>query len=344
MNSAAPIEGIFVPNMVPLDERGRINEPELRRYIEWLIAKGVHGLYPNGSTSEFVRFTPQERRRIIEITVDQAAGRVPVLAGAAEANVKETLAACEYYHGLGVRAVAIVSPIYYRLSPDNIYAYFAEIAARTPVDVTVYNMPMLTSPIDVPTVVRLAEEFPRIVAIKDSSGDIPQMMRLISAIRPRRPEFAFLTGWDTVLVPMLLLGCNGGTNAGAGVVPEVTRALFDATRGGRLDEARRWQFRLLQYVDALFYSADFPEGFRVGAAARGFRMGESRQPLSERQLQSLRNLGRTIETMLAEDGFEAADPRARFATPVATAGSVSDRAVVQRVVQEVLQVLAAHRR
>lgn len=344
MNSAAPIEGIFVPNMVPLDERGRINEPELRRYIEWLIAKGVHGLYPNGSTSEFVRFTPQERRRIIEITVDQAAARVPVLAGAAEANVKETLAACEYYHGLGVRAVAIVSPVYYRLSPDNIYAYFAEIAARTPVDVTVYNMPMLTSPIDVPTVVRLAEEFPRIVAIKDSSGDIPQMMRLISAIRPRRPEFAFLTGWDTVLVPMLLLGCNGGTNAGAGVVPEVTRALFDATRGGRLDEARRWQYRLLQYVDALFYAADFPEGFRVGAAARGFRMGESRQPHSERQSESLRNLGRTIETMLAEDGFEAADPRAWRGSPVAMAGSVSDRAVVQRVVQEVLQVLAAHQR
>lgn len=344
MNSAAPIEGIFVPNMVPLDERGRINEPELRRYIDWLIAKGVHGLYPNGSTSEFVRFTPQERRRIIEITVDQTAGRVPVLAGAAEANVRETLAACECYHDLGVRAVAIVSPIYYRLSPDNIYAYFAEIAARTPVDVTVYNMPMLTSPIDVPTVVRLAEEFPRIVAIKDSSGDIPQMMRLITAIRPRRPDFAFLTGWDTVLVPMLMLGCNGGTNAGAGVVPEVTRALFDATRGGRLDEARRWQYRLLQYVDALFYAADFPEGFRVGAAARGFRMGESRQPHSERQSESLRNLARTIETMLAEDGFESADPPARSASSGATAGSASDRAVVQRVVQEVLQVLAAHQR
>ncbi|NMC19008.1 MAG: dihydrodipicolinate synthase family protein [Thermogutta sp.] len=344
MNSAAPIEGIFVPNMVPLDEQGRINEPELRRYIEWLIAKGVHGLYPNGSTSEFVRFTPQERRRIIEITVDQAAGRVPVLAGAAEANVGETLAACEYYHGLGVRAVAIVSPIYYRLSPDNIYAYFAEIAAHTPVDVTIYNMPMLTSPIDVPTVVRLAEEFPRIVAIKDSSGDVPQMMRLISAIRPQRPEFAFLTGWDNVLVPMLVLGCNGGTNASAGVVPEVTRALFDATRGGRLDEARRRQYRLLQYVDALFNAADFPEGFRIGAAARGFRMGRSRQPLSERQSESLRNLARTLETMLAEDGFESSEPPTRSDSPLVTAESASDRAVVQRVVQEVLQVLAAQQR
>ncbi|GAB4139963.1 MAG: dihydrodipicolinate synthase family protein [Thermogutta sp.] len=342
MNSASPIEGIFVPNMVPLDERGRLNEPELRRYLEWLIAKGVHGLYPNGSTSEFVRFTPEERRRIIEITADQAGGRVPVLAGAAEANVKETLAACEYYHSLGVRAVAIVSPIYYRLSPDNIYAYFAEIAARTPVDVTIYNMPMLTSPIDVPTVVRLAEEFPRVVAIKDSSGDIPQMMRLISTIRPRRPEFAFLTGWDTVLVPMLLLGCNGGTNAGAGVVPEVTRALFDAAKGGRWDEARRWQYRLLQYIDALFYSADFPEGFRIGAAARGFHMGESRQPLSDRQSESLRSLARTMETMLAEDGFES-EPSPKGLS-VETGKPASDRLVVQRVVQEVLEVLAARRR
>ncbi len=337
MTHQPPIAGIFVPNMVPLDDRGQIHDSELRRYIDWLIAKGVHGLYPNGSTSEFVRFTPEERRRIIEITVEQAAGRVPVLAGAAEANVKETLATCEYYHSLGVRAVAIVSPIYYRLSPDNIYAYFAEIASRTPVDVTVYNMPMLTSPIDVPTVVRLAEEFPKIIAIKDSSGDISQMMRLISTIRPRRPDFAFLTGWDTALVPMLMLGCDGGTNASAGVVPEITRALYDAARQGRWDDARRWQYRVLQYVDALFYAADFPEGFRIGAAARGFHMGQSRQPLSPRQTDSLSHLAHTIETLLREDGFESEREPSLVAGD--TAATTSDRAVVQRVVQEVLQVL-----
>src|SRR5512136_3033286 len=102
--------------MVPLDERGKINEPELRRYVDWLISKGVHGLYPNGSTGEFVRFTPEERRQIIRIVCDQAAGRVPVLAGAAEANIKETLLACEHYAHCGARAVAIVSPFYYRLS------------------------------------------------------------------------------------------------------------------------------------------------------------------------------------------------------------------------------------
>src|SRR5277367_5348340 len=188
---SARIQGIFVPNIVPLDARGEINEPELRRYTSWLIDEGVHGLYPNGSTGEFTRFTAEERRRIIAIVVDETRGRVPILAGAAEANLSETLAACEYYAGLGVRSVAIVSPIYFKLSPDSVYAYFKQIGDRSPVDVTLYNIPMFASPIDVPTVARLAAECPRIVAIKDSSGDIAHMLRMIKAVRPGRPEFSF---------------------------------------------------------------------------------------------------------------------------------------------------------
>src|SRR5687768_12610136 len=101
---ASKLEGIFTPNMVPLDERGDINEAELRRYVDWLIQQGVHGLYPNGSTGEFTRFSVEERRRIVRVVCDQAAGRVPVLAGAAEANIRETLAACETYAGYGARA------------------------------------------------------------------------------------------------------------------------------------------------------------------------------------------------------------------------------------------------
>ncbi|MFO1019586.1 MAG: dihydrodipicolinate synthase family protein [Planctomycetales bacterium] len=133
------LQGIFTPNLVPLDANGEINEGELRRYTEWLIERGVHGLYPNGSTGEFTRFTVEERRRIIEIMADQVRGRVPILAGAAEANVKETLRACEHYHRLGARAVAIVAPFYYKLSPASVYAYFKEIGDNTPIDVTLYN-------------------------------------------------------------------------------------------------------------------------------------------------------------------------------------------------------------
>jgi 4-hydroxy-tetrahydrodipicolinate synthase len=303
MNDTNRLRGIFTPNIVPLDSRGEIDEPELRRYVDWLIERGVHGLYPNGSTGEFTRFTAEERVRIIEIIADQNRGRVPILAGAAEANVRETLRACERYHELGCRAVAIVSPFYFRLTPAGVYAYFKEIADNSPIDVTLYNIPMFASPIDVPTVRKLAEECPRVVAIKDSSGDLPHMMRMIDAVRPLRPEFAFLTGWDAALMPMLLLGCDGGTNATSGVVPEITRKLYDLTLLGNLDAARNLQYRLLRLFDAMIYSAEFPEGFRAALRLRGIDTGKGRQPQSAMQQLQLDKLSNELQCLLAAEGF-----------------------------------------
>ena len=243
------LEGIFTPNLVPLDNNLEINEGELRRYVNWLIDKGVHGLYPNGSTGEFTRFTAEERYRIIEIIADETKGRVPILAGAAEANTRETIRACERYHDLGCRAVAIVSPFYFKLSPDGVYAYFKEIADNSPIDVTLYNIPMFASPIDVPTVQRLVEECPKVAAIKDSSGDLPHMMRMIAAVKKIRPDFSFLTGWEAALMPMLLIGADGGTNATSGIMPEITRKLFDMTKSGQIEQAKDLQYRLLPIFD-----------------------------------------------------------------------------------------------
>mgnify|MGYP006271176255 CR=1 FL=1 len=300
MFAAPRISGILAPHMVPLDARDRIDEDELARYVSWLIDKGVHGLYPNGSTGEFTRFTPEERRRIVTVVCRAAAGRVPVVAGAAEANVSETLAACDHCLAAGARAVAIVSPFYYRLSPESVHAYFYEIARRSPIDVTLYNIPMLASPIDVATVRRLAEECPRIVGIKDSSGDVSHMMRLIATVRPIRPDFSFLTGWDAALVPMLLAGCDGGTHATAGVVPELTRRIHDAVRGGDVPGAMAMQSALTAIFDAAFQGADFPEGFRVAASVRGFAMGASRQPASAAQRAERARLADRIRALVAQ--------------------------------------------
>ena len=297
------LQGIFTPNLVPYLPGGDINEDELRRYVDWLIERGVHGLYPNGSTGEFTRFTPEERRRIVAIIADQARGRVPILAGAAEANVRETLSACEYYASLGIRAVAIVAPFYYKLSPASVYAYFKEIGDNTPIDVTLYNIPMFASPIDVPTIQRLSEECERIVAIKDSSGEIPHMIRMIQAVRPNRPDFAFLTGWDAALMPMLLVGCDGGTNASSGVVPELTRRLYDLTTSHRIDEARQIQYDLVKLFDTMIYSAEFPEGFRAAVSLRGFEMGQGRQPMSTEQRTDLGTLSSELQCMLSAHGF-----------------------------------------
>src|SRR3954467_5747874 len=296
------LQGIFTPNIVPLDSRGQINESELRRYVDWLVDRGVHGLYPNGSTGEFTRFTVEERRRIIKIVCEQCGDRAPVLAGAAEANVKETITACELYHSYGARAVAIVSPFYYKLSPESVYAYFAEIGRNSPIDVTLYNIPMFASPIDVPTLRRLAEEFPRIVGIKDSSGDVAFMGRMINAVRPVRPDFSFLTGWDVVLVPMMLMGADGGTNATSGVVPELMRRIFDLAQAKRWDEAMPLQLRLIELFDTMLFSADFPEGFRAAVELRGFDMGKGRQPLSEPQSIDRLALQRVLQCILSDFG------------------------------------------
>jgi 4-hydroxy-tetrahydrodipicolinate synthase len=333
MPATSRLSGIFVPNIVPLDTAGEINEGELRSYTEWLIDRGVHGLYPNGSTGEFTRFTPDERKRIIAIMADQARGRVPILAGAAEANVRETLAACEYYAELGVRAVAIVSPYYYKLSPSSVYAYFKQIGDHTPVDVTLYNIPMFASPIDVPTVQRLSEECPRIVAIKDSSGDLPHMIRMIQAVRPNRPDFSFLTGWDAALMPMLLIGCDGGTNATSGIVPELTRRLFDLTMARRIDEARDLQYKLLRLFDAMIYSADFPEGFRAAMRLRGFEPGAGRQPLAENQKIDLALVSHTLACLLAEQGI-VDEPPGGCPAPRSSAHDVPVERIVSTVLDE----------
>lgn len=290
-----PIRGILTPNITPVDSLGRVDHEKLSGYVDWLIEKGVDGLYPNGSTGEFVRFTPEERRQIVATVLKAARGRVPVLAGAAEANADETIAACNAYGDMGVRAVAIVAPFYYRLSPDGVYAYFKKIADAVRVDVTLYNIPLFASPIDVDTVRRLALECPRVVGIKDSSGDLPHMLRMIAAVRTQRPEFSFLTGWDPALVPMLICGADGGTNATSGVVPELTKALYAACQVRDIDQAMKLQHALIPLFDLMIGTSEFPEGFRAGVRVRGWDLGHGRQPLTDRQ----RTAATATQTQLA---------------------------------------------
>lgn len=331
------LQGIFTPMLVPLDERGNLNESEFRKFIDWLIASGVHGLYPNGSTGEFTRLTAEERRRIVEITCNQVNGRVPILAGAAEANVKETLAACELYHSYGATAVAIVSPFYYKLSPESVYAHFREIALHSPIDVTLYNIPMFASPIDVPTIQRLAG-FERVIGIKDSTGDVAFMMRMISAVRPIRPDFTFLTGWDCVLVPMLVAGVDGGTNAASNVVPELMRRLYDQARAGDLEPAMSLQRRILELFDLMLYQFEFPDGFRAGVEMRGFDFGRSRQPQTPSQQAERAKLKDLLQCLISDTGLVSPPPGGcGVRVPASNAGASARD--VEQIVFEVLDIL-----
>ena len=323
-----PIRGILTPNITPVDSQGRVDHDKLAGYVDWLIGKGVHGLYPNGSTGEFVRFTPGERREIVSTVLRAANGRVPVLAGAAEANADETIAACNAYGEMGVAAVAIVAPFYYRLTPDGVYAYFKKIAESVRVNVTLYNIPLFASPIDVETVRRLAMDYPRVVGIKDSSGDVSNMLRMISAVRSQRPEFSFLTGWDTALVPMILCGADGGTNATSGVVPELTKALFEACEARDIDGALRLQQALIPLFDLMIGTPEFPEGFRAGVRARGWDLGPGRQPLTPSQ---------QAASSSAESQLAGMIPAANATTAPVQLGHLDLDQIVRRVLSQLSQ-------
>jgi 4-hydroxy-tetrahydrodipicolinate synthase len=161
-----------------------------------------------------------------------------------------------------------------------LYAYFHEIGTQSPIDVTLYNIPMFASPLDIATICRLAE-LDRIIGIKDSSGDISFMQRMIMDLSVHRPDFSFLTGWEPALIAMLFVGATGGTLATAGVAPELTRASYSSVIQGRFEIAKELQARLIRLFDAMLDAGEFPSGFRAGAQARGFAIGPSRQPMRD---------------------------------------------------------------
>jgi 4-hydroxy-tetrahydrodipicolinate synthase len=344
------IKGIFTPNLVPFLDDGRINEGELRRMVNWLVEKGVSGLYPNGSTGEFIRLSYEERKRVIQIVVEENRGRVPILAGAAEANLPMILDACRTYADLGCVAVSITGPYYYKVSQESIEHFFRELAKRSPIDIVLYNIPQYSNEISVPVLTRLALDCPRIVGVKDSSRDFPRVLSTLHAIKPQRPDFTCLIGCEEILFPSLLMGADGGTIASSGVVPEVIMKLYRESLSGHWEEAKRIQFKLLDLIEAMLYGTNFPEGFRVGMALRGFALGTSRQLLSPKEQTDLEQIRARVACILADCGFdEAAHACRRQAGRAAPANRPGAAAVpgaaagvdVDRIVQEVMKQFRA---
>jgi dihydrodipicolinate synthase/N-acetylneuraminate lyase len=338
------ITGIFTPNLVPFLDDGRINEDELRRMVNWLIEKGVSGLYPNGSTGEFIRLSFEERKRVIQIVVEENRGRVPILAGAAESNLAMILEACQIYADLGCVAVSVTGPYYYKVSQDSIEHFFRELAKRSPIDIVLYNIPQFSNEISVPVLTRLAMDCPRIVGIKDSSRDFPRFLSTLHAIKPQRPDFACLIGCEEILFPSLLMGADGGTIASSGVVPEVIMKLYREFKAGNWDEAKRVQFKLLDLIEAMLYGTNFPEGFRAGMSLRGFELGSGRHLLSPKEQSDLEDIRAKVACILAECGFDEAAHACRqvagTAAPLSRRAETSGLAAgvdVDGIVQEILK-------
>lgn len=297
------LNGIFVPNIAPYLPDGSLNEHELRKIVNWLIDRGVSGLYPNGSMGEFIRLSFEERKRIIEIIAEETNSRVPILAGAAEPNIDLVLEMCQFCADMGCSAVSITGPYYYKPDQESIEVYFRDLASKSPIDIILYNIPNFASEISIPVLRRLALDCPRIVGTKDSSADMCRFVHIINEIKPQRPDFSVLIGWEELMVPALMMGADGGTLSTAGVAPEVIMKIYEQAKMENWDEAKRMQFKLLELFQTMLRSVDFPGGFRLGYEARGFDVGRARFPIAPQAEQKLSLIRNKITCLLQECGF-----------------------------------------
>ena len=301
--------GIFCPNIVIFDANGKINYGEMERYVNWLIDAGIHGLYPNGSTGEFVRLSWEERQDVVRLIADVNGGRVPILAGASEANTRDVLKMAEFYASIDVDAISLVPPFYYKISDESLFEYFAEIAEESPLDILLYNIPQFTQELPLELMERLLP-YERIFGTKDSSRDLPRLINTMHRLRAQRPDYVVLVGCEEILFPSVMMGASGGTIATSGIVPEVIVELYQQALANNVDRARTLQYRILDLINLMLLGVNFPEGFKTGVAVRGFDVGPARASTSPAEQEYLLKLEAQIGCVLSDMGYSVRGARA----------------------------------
>jgi 2-dehydro-3-deoxy-D-pentonate aldolase len=235
---SAPLSGIVVPIPTLFDDRGRVDDEANARHIDWLIERGVHGIFALGTTGEFTSLSTGERRAFAELSVRAARGRIPVLIGCSSPWTDEAIDYARHAEEAGASGVVAVLP-YYWLPPDrSILEHYRLLAQGTALPVYIYNFPALTGRSIAPRLVaQLAAEHPNIAGLKDTVDSVAHIQEAIALVRPRRPDFAVLAGMDYHLLNTLLLGGNGCVPGSANFAPEPFVRIYRDAVAGRLDAA-----------------------------------------------------------------------------------------------------------
>lgn len=292
--------GMVIPMLTPFAEDGSVDETALRRSARRLMAAGVHGLFPTGSTGEFFALNWQERCRVIEIVIEEAGGRTPVYAGAGGVSTREVIELTRRAEKMGADAIVVITPFYISPSQDELYAHYAAICASTSLPVIPYNNPGRTGGVNLEpqTVVRMATTLPNLVGIKDSSGKLEQTVEYIRRC-PR--TFRVFQGRDELLHPSFKKGAVGGVAATGNVAPEVVMDVYRAHTTGDDALGRSAQEKLTALRDALALGT-FPSVLKAAMEMVGAPVGPPRlpvAPLAAPQREKLRHMLTAIELPIA---------------------------------------------
>ena len=279
--------------VTPFTAGGAVDEPAVQRLAARQIDAGVHFLVPCGSTGESPTLARAEQRRVVELVVNTAAGRVPVLAGAGGYDTRDVIDLVADMRRAGADGILSVTPYYNRPTPEGIYQHYRAIAESTPLPIVVYNVPGRTGcNVDVGTLCRLAD-IPNIVGVKEASANMPQMCEICRAVPT---GFSVLSGDDLFTVPLLSVGGSGVISVASNEAPEEMSRLVSVALNGDFDTARQLHTRLLPLMQVNFIETN-PIPVKAAMAHLGLLELHYRLPMVPPRPDSLAQIVQVLDAL-----------------------------------------------
>lgn len=284
------LKGTGVALVTPFLADGSIDFPSLENLVENLIQNGVDYIVTVCTTSEVPTLSEAEKDEIVRCVVKVTAGRVAIVRGLGGPNTLELVRQLRTYDFSGVDAILSVTPFYNKPTQEGVYQHYKMLAENSPLPIILYNVPGRTGcNIDADTTLRLANDFPNIVAIKEASGMMNQIMRVI-AHKPA--EFSVLSGDDAITLPLLAAGADGVISVVANAFPAEVSTMVRLARNNQFDQARQIHLHLLDFDQACFREGN-PGGIKTLLSLQGKIQNQLRLPqvpVSEKLMETFRKL------------------------------------------------------
>lgn len=276
-DSLKKLKGVIVATVTPMTEEGLVDYDAVISLTHFLIDKKVHGLFPCGSTGEGILLSTEERKKIAKLSVDETAGRVPVVIHTGSMNMAEAVELTSHAQEIGADGAALIPPYYYSIDEKALLDYYRTVAKQVPdFPLYIYNIPGNVKNVITPKeVAQLSAEFPNIVGIKDSSMDF---MNFINFKQKLGEGFCILMGNDAQIYSSLLMGGSGAIAATACVFPEKVVEIYEAIAAGDLERALKAQ-DVVTKIRAIFRSYPPVASYKKALEYRGIKGGVPRRPL-----------------------------------------------------------------
>ncbi len=252
--------GLMPAMVTPFDERGEVDLQATEAVVGRFVEAGVDGISALGSTGEFSHLDTNERRRFAEELVRIVAGRVPLVIGVGATGTREAVALTRHAEEAGADGVLAVSPFYWKVGEEALFKHFAAVAEAAEIPTLIYNFPMLTGlDLSPGLVARVASECPNVIGLKDTVTEYSHTVRVLREVKPVRPDFVVLAGFEDQILPTMLAGGDGSICGLANVAPELLVSLIKSARDGDLETAADLHRRVLSLM-AMGSLSDTPLG------------------------------------------------------------------------------------